>query len=186
MLCNDRQWGKCAVPCACVFIRVREDVQVFAEVKIPSWETGTWTGALCQEIQSNVLPDEVWTKRMRILLSSIIIIAHSLAFIVSILTAETGILNLSCSVNLVSVFQNLTGLVSPPAFGWNISLVSDSHSGCMMLIWGWQLKISQPYFQSSSDWNWTAQSLWTNVSNAYFSARFIYFLISYDSIKFYL
>lgn len=156
--------------CECVFIRVREDVHVFAEVKIPSWEMGTWTGALCQEIQSNVLLDEVWTKCMRILFSSIIIILHSLAFIVSILTAETGI-------------QNLTGLVSPPAFGWNISLVSDSRSGCMMLIWGWQLKISQPYFQSWSDWNWTAQSLWTN---AYFRTRFTYFLISYGSIKFYL
>lgn len=97
--------------CECVFIRVREDVQLFAEVKIPSWETGTWTGALCQEIQSNVLPDKVWPKPMRILLSSIIIIAHSLAFIVFILTAETGILNLSCSVNLFSTsFRTGQGL----------------------------------------------------------------------------
>lgn len=173
--------------CVCVFIRVREDVQVFAEVKIPNWETGLWMGALCQEIQSNVLPDNMWPKPMRILLSSIIIIAHSLAFIVSILTAETGIRNLSCSVNLFSMsfrtgqglfhFQHLNEI-----FLW--SVIHDS--GCLMLTWGWQLKISQQYFQSWSDWNWTAQSLWTNVSNAYFRTRYIYFLISYGSIKFYL
>lgn len=117
--------------------------------------------ALCQEVQSNATLDEVWTQVWEHCFSVLLWLLCSLllfpflllcflcpCFSLSLslplsLTTELGSWTLHVLFIILSLFQNLTGLVSPPALGWNSSLVTDSDSGCRcLLISGRQLKIS--------------------------------------------